>query len=162
MQLCQVRAVQGAAAQMAQGWAGSLRERLGGGTLAGAGRGGARLGSTLHLQALARRACNPPSSLPCLLRGEAQQAVAGPACLPAYPPTRSLTLRRLDSFAAATVGLHRVQLMIPAEAAHDTVAALGEVGMLQFKDLNAERTAFQRTYANQVRAALHCSTATQC
>lgn len=40
--------------------------------------------------------------------------------------------------------------MIPAEAAHDTIAALGEVGMLQFKDLNAERTAFQRTYANQV------------
>ena len=46
------------------------------------------------------------------------------------------------------------QLMIPAEAAHDTVAALGEVGMLQFKDLNAERTAFQRTYANQVRTAV--------
>jgi hypothetical protein len=50
--------------------------------------------------------------------------------------------------------------MIPAEAAHDTVAALGEVGMLQFKDLNAERTAFQRTYANEVRqrspAALWC------
>lgn len=40
--------------------------------------------------------------------------------------------------------------MIPAEAAHDTIAALGEVGMLQFKDLNADRTAFQRTYANQV------------
>ncbi|EFN56991.1 hypothetical protein CHLNCDRAFT_34870 [Chlorella variabilis] len=43
------------------------------------------------------------------------------------------------------------QLMIPAEAAHDTVAALGEVGMLQFKDLNADRTAFQRTYANQIK-----------
>jgi hypothetical protein len=43
--------------------------------------------------------------------------------------------------------------MIPAEAAHDTVSALGEVGMLQFKDLNAERSAFQRTYANQVRRA---------
>lgn len=46
-----------------------------------------------------------------------------------------------------------LQLMIPAEAAHDTITALGEVGMLQFKDLNAERTAFQRTYANQVRGA---------
>ncbi|PSC76142.1 V-type proton ATPase subunit a3-like isoform A [Micractinium conductrix] len=43
------------------------------------------------------------------------------------------------------------QLMIPAEAAHDTITALGEVGMLQFKDLNAERTAFQRTYANQIK-----------
>lgn len=43
------------------------------------------------------------------------------------------------------------QLMIPAEAAHDTVSALGEVGMLQFKDLNSERSAFQRTYANQIK-----------
>lgn len=41
--------------------------------------------------------------------------------------------------------------MIPSEAAHDTVAALGEIGLLQFKDLNTEKSAFQRTYANQVR-----------
>jgi hypothetical protein len=41
--------------------------------------------------------------------------------------------------------------MIPAESAHDTIAALGEVGLLQFKDLNADKSAFQRTYANQVR-----------
>ncbi len=40
--------------------------------------------------------------------------------------------------------------MIPSEAAHDTVAALGEIGMLQFRDLNTEKSAFQRTYANQV------------
>jgi hypothetical protein len=40
--------------------------------------------------------------------------------------------------------------MIPSDAAHDTVEALGEIGMLQFKDLNPERSAFQRTYANQV------------
>jgi len=44
-----------------------------------------------------------------------------------------------------------VQLIIPAEAAHDTVAALGDVGLLQFKDLNQEKSAFQRTYANQVK-----------
>ena len=42
------------------------------------------------------------------------------------------------------------QLMVPSEAAHDTVAALGEIGLLQFKDLNTEKSAFQRTYANQV------------
>lgn len=42
------------------------------------------------------------------------------------------------------------QLMIPAESAHDTIGALGEVGLLQFKDLNADKSAFQRTYANQV------------
>lgn len=44
-----------------------------------------------------------------------------------------------------------VQLMIPAESAHDTIAALGEVGLLAFKDLNADKSAFQRTYANQVK-----------
>ncbi|KAG2488106.1 hypothetical protein HYH03_013255 [Edaphochlamys debaryana] len=44
-----------------------------------------------------------------------------------------------------------VQLMIPADTAHDTVEALGEIGLLQFKDLNVEKSAFQRTYANQVR-----------
>jgi hypothetical protein len=42
--------------------------------------------------------------------------------------------------------------MIPAESAHDTIGALGEVGLLQFKDLNADKSAFQRTYANQVSA----------
>lgn len=41
--------------------------------------------------------------------------------------------------------------MIPAESAHDAIAALGDVGLLQFKDLNTEKSAFQRTYANQVR-----------
>lgn len=44
-----------------------------------------------------------------------------------------------------------VQLMIPAESAHDTIGALGDVGLLQFKDLNADKSAFQRTYANQVK-----------
>ena len=41
--------------------------------------------------------------------------------------------------------------MVPAESAHDTIGALGDVGLLQFKDLNADKSAFQRTYANQVR-----------
>ena len=45
-----------------------------------------------------------------------------------------------------------VQLMMPAESAHDTVEALGEVGLLQFKDLNKDKSAFQRTFANQVRS----------
>ncbi len=44
-----------------------------------------------------------------------------------------------------------VQLMMPAESAHDTVEALGEVGLLQFKDLNKDKSAFQRTFANQAR-----------
>lgn len=43
-----------------------------------------------------------------------------------------------------------VQLMIPAESAHDTIFALGDIGLLQFKDLNADKSAFQRTFAGQV------------
>ena len=41
--------------------------------------------------------------------------------------------------------------MIPAEAAHDTIASLGEIGLLQFKDLNADKNAFQRTFASQIK-----------
>ncbi|KAG2446982.1 hypothetical protein HYH02_008136 [Chlamydomonas schloesseri] len=45
-----------------------------------------------------------------------------------------------------------VRLLIPTESAHETVVALGEeVGLLQFKDLNTEKSAFQRTFANQVK-----------
>lgn len=44
-----------------------------------------------------------------------------------------------------------VQLIIPAEAAHDAVGFLGELGMLQLKDLNSDKSPFQRTYANQVK-----------
>ncbi|KAG2432238.1 hypothetical protein HXX76_009157 [Chlamydomonas incerta] len=45
-----------------------------------------------------------------------------------------------------------VRLLIPAESAHETVVALGEeVGLLQFKDLNTDKSAFQRTFANQVK-----------
>lgn len=46
-----------------------------------------------------------------------------------------------------------LQLMVPAESAHDTIAGLGEVGLLQFKDLASDKSAFQRTYASQVGAA---------
>lgn len=44
-----------------------------------------------------------------------------------------------------------VQLIIPIESAHLTVSYLGELGLLQFKDLNAEKSPFQRTYATQIK-----------
>lgn len=47
--------------------------------------------------------------------------------------------------------MQRVRLMIPAEAAHETIHALGEVGLVQFVDLNPNRSAFQRTYATEVK-----------
>ena len=51
---------------------------------------------------------------------------------------------------------HRVvlQLMIPAESAHQTVLALGDIGLLQFKDLNGDKSAAQRIYASQVRITM--------
>ncbi|XP_007042074.2 PREDICTED: V-type proton ATPase subunit a3 isoform X1 [Theobroma cacao] len=44
-----------------------------------------------------------------------------------------------------------VQLIIPIESAHLTVAYLGDLGILQFKDLNSEKSPFQRTYASQIK-----------
>ncbi|RZB79459.1 V-type proton ATPase subunit a3 isoform C [Glycine soja] len=44
-----------------------------------------------------------------------------------------------------------VQLIIPIESAHRTVSYLGDLGLLQFKDLNADKSPFQRTYAAQIR-----------
>ncbi|GBG69770.1 hypothetical protein CBR_g4601 [Chara braunii] len=44
-----------------------------------------------------------------------------------------------------------VQLIVPAESAHDTISYLGEIGLLQFRDLNKDQSLFQRTYANQVK-----------
>lgn len=46
--------------------------------------------------------------------------------------------------------MHVGQLIIPAEAAHDTIAALGELGLAQFVDLNPDKSAFQRTFATEV------------
>ncbi|BFG41439.1 hypothetical protein CerSpe_277130 [Prunus speciosa] len=44
-----------------------------------------------------------------------------------------------------------VQIIIPIESAHLTVSYLGDLGLLQFKDLNAEKSPFQRTYAAQIK-----------
>ncbi|XP_072954101.1 V-type proton ATPase subunit a3-like [Typha angustifolia] len=44
-----------------------------------------------------------------------------------------------------------VQIIIPIESAHITLSYLGDLGLLQFKDLNADKSPFQRTYANQIK-----------
>ena len=44
-----------------------------------------------------------------------------------------------------------VQLIVPAEAAHDTVLTLWEIGLVQFKDMNPGNSGFQRTYYKQVK-----------
>ncbi|EEF52657.1 V-type proton ATPase subunit a2 [Ricinus communis] len=44
-----------------------------------------------------------------------------------------------------------VQLIIPIESAHRSISYLGDLGLFQFKDLNAEKSPFQRTYATQIK-----------
>ncbi|KAL5716857.1 V-type proton ATPase subunit a1 [Ranunculus cassubicifolius] len=44
-----------------------------------------------------------------------------------------------------------VQLIIPVESAHRAISYLGELGLLQFKDLNDDKSPFQRTFVNQVK-----------
>ncbi|CDP20099.1 unnamed protein product [Coffea canephora] len=47
-----------------------------------------------------------------------------------------------------------VQLIIPAESAHLTTDYLGELGLVQFEDLNAEKSPFRQTYTTQIRRCL--------
>ncbi|KAG1365695.1 putative V-type proton ATPase subunit a1 [Cocos nucifera] len=44
-----------------------------------------------------------------------------------------------------------IQLIMPVESAHRAISYLGELGMLQFKDLNDDKSPFQRTFVNQVK-----------
>ncbi|KAJ0962202.1 hypothetical protein J5N97_030030 [Dioscorea zingiberensis] len=65
--------------------------------------------------------------------------------------------RRREGGCCPTMDLMRseemqlVQLIVPIESAHLTVSYLGDLGLLQFKDLNADKSPFQRTYANQIK-----------
>ncbi|XP_027357011.1 V-type proton ATPase subunit a2-like [Abrus precatorius] len=55
----------------------------------------------------------------------------------------------MDGFRSEAMQL--LQLAIPVESAHVTISYLGVLGLLQFKDLNAEKGPFQRTYATQIK-----------
>ncbi|KAI8916015.1 V-type ATPase, V0 complex, 116kDa subunit family [Gorgonomyces haynaldii] len=44
-----------------------------------------------------------------------------------------------------------VQLYVPLEIAPQTIAELGELGEIQFNDLNAKTNAFQRTFVNEIK-----------
>nr|GFA45214.1 V-type proton ATPase subunit a2-like [Tanacetum cinerariifolium] len=47
--------------------------------------------------------------------------------------------------------MHLVQIIIPIDSAHFTASYLGDIGLIQFKDLNADKSPFQRTYAGQIK-----------
>ncbi|KAL4584247.1 hypothetical protein LXL04_008842 [Taraxacum kok-saghyz] len=55
----------------------------------------------------------------------------------------------MDLFRSEPMQLARV--IIPVESAHRVISYLGELGLFQFKDLNTEKSPFQRTYANQIK-----------
>ena len=44
-----------------------------------------------------------------------------------------------------------VQFFIQSDAAHDTLHEVGHVGAIQFKDLNVDKSAFQRIFVQDVR-----------
>ncbi|XP_019199208.1 PREDICTED: V-type proton ATPase subunit a1-like [Ipomoea nil] len=50
-----------------------------------------------------------------------------------------------------------VQLIIPVESAHHAITYLGQLGHLQFRDLNADKSPFQRTFVNQVKRCAEMS-----
>ncbi|KAI9077100.1 hypothetical protein K1719_040922 [Acacia pycnantha] len=49
------------------------------------------------------------------------------------------------------------QLIIPVESAHRAVSYLGELGLFQFRDLNDDKSPFQRTFVNQVKRCAEMS-----
>ncbi|GMI83579.1 vacuolar proton ATPase A3 [Hibiscus trionum] len=55
----------------------------------------------------------------------------------------------MDLFRSEAMQL--IQLIIPVESAHLTVSYLGDLGLIQFKDLNSDKSPFQRTYAAQIK-----------
>ncbi|XP_075489997.1 V-type proton ATPase subunit a1-like isoform X1 [Primulina tabacum] len=50
-----------------------------------------------------------------------------------------------------------VQLIIPVESAHRAISYLGQLGLLQFRDLNDDRSPFQRTFVIQVKRCAEMS-----
>lgn len=76
---------------------------------------------------------------------------------PPIPPTAGTTTST-GSIGPADVGslfrseqMSLIQLYIPSEMARDTISELGELGAIQFRDLNASANAFQRTFVNEIR-----------
>jgi hypothetical protein len=47
------------------------------------------------------------------------------------------------------------QLFLQSEAAYSCVSELGELGLVQFRDLNPDVNAFQRKFVNEVAELLH-------
>jgi V-type H+-transporting ATPase subunit a len=59
--------------------------------------------------------------------------------------------RAMELFRSERMSLARV--IVPEEAARDTIERVGELGVMQFQDLNSDTPAFKRAYSTQIRRA---------
>ncbi|KAJ1654731.1 H(+)-transporting V0 sector ATPase subunit a [Dispira simplex] len=69
------------------------------------------------------------------------------ATLPAYKTSASGVKSSLFRSEEMTL----IQLYIPTEIAKPTVSELGELGAVEFRDLNSETAAFHRTFVNEIK-----------
>ncbi|PJF19436.1 V-type proton ATPase subunit a [Paramicrosporidium saccamoebae] len=69
--------------------------------------------------------------------------------IPSEIPPLSRDGSRQSFFRSAQMSL--IQLYIPTEAVQAVVAELGELSLVQFRDLNPDITAFQRTFTSGIR-----------
>ncbi|KAK9727680.1 H(+)-transporting V0 sector ATPase subunit a [Basidiobolus ranarum] len=66
-------------------------------------------------------------------------------------PIYSRVAPRTPSTLFRSEDMSLVQLFIPAEVAQSTVSRLGELGAIQFRDLNSDTTTFQRAFVKEIR-----------
>ncbi|KAJ1553766.1 H(+)-transporting V0 sector ATPase subunit a, partial [Cladochytrium tenue] len=79
--------------------------------------------------------------------GDGDSGVQAAATLPWLSAQKNLKMGTLFRSEEMT----NVQLYIPMEIAQQTVAELGDLGLIQFRDLNPDVNAFQRTFVNEIR-----------
>ncbi|ORY48231.1 V0/A0 complex, 116-kDa subunit of ATPase [Rhizoclosmatium globosum] len=70
---------------------------------------------------------------------------------PTNPPTTTKNQQATMGSLWRSEEMSMVQLYIPMEIAQPTVAEIGDLGLIQFRDLNPDVNAFQRTFVNDIR-----------
>lgn len=66
-----------------------------------------------------------------------------------FPNSISFTFSGQEMFRSEEMAL--CQLFLQSESAYACVSELGELGLVQFNDLNPDTNAFQRKFVNEVR-----------